>query len=152
MDIRTFFVAGGLTASLALTGCSDDWGGSRSAGVAFAGDGTQLIEGELDEWKVEVKAKRAKAGTITFTIQNEGSIGHEFLVIRTDLPLGAIPLEGDRFSEENPDLSMIDEIGEYAVGTIESLTVTLEPGTYQLVCNLAGHYGAGMFTDFTVEA
>jgi len=31
------------------------------------------------------------------------------------------------------------------------LTVTLDAGQYQLVCNLPGHYQAGMHTTFIVE-
>ena len=30
------------------------------------------------------------------------------------------------------------------------MTVALAPGHYELVCNLAGHYTAGVFTQFTV--
>jgi len=30
------------------------------------------------------------------------------------------------------------------------VTVTLAPGQYELVCNLAGHYTAGMYTQLTV--
>lgn len=145
------FVAGVLISTLGLIGCGDD--DNDAGGVSVEADGTQVISGSLSEWKVDVSANKAKAGTIRFDIANEGTIGHEFLVVRTDIASGKIPIEeGDRFSEENPDLEMIDEIGEYAKGTTESLTLDLEPGVYQLVCNLAAHYGAGMHTTFTVEA
>jgi len=30
------------------------------------------------------------------------------------------------------------------------VTVTLAPGQYELVCNLAGHYTAGMYAQLTV--
>ena len=29
-------------------------------------------------------------------------------------------------------------------------TVTLTPGRYELLCNIAGHYGAGMYTELDV--
>jgi uncharacterized cupredoxin-like copper-binding protein len=47
---------------------------------------------------------------------------------------------------------VIDEIGEFPADTTETLDVTLEAGSYQLVCNLPGHYSSGMFTAFEVEA
>jgi uncharacterized cupredoxin-like copper-binding protein len=33
---------------------------------------------------------------------------------------------------------------------LQELIVTLDSGNYQLVCNLAGHYEAGMHTSVTV--
>jgi len=30
------------------------------------------------------------------------------------------------------------------------MTIPVAPGHYELVCNLAGHYRAGMFTELTV--
>ena len=72
--------------------------------------------------------------------------------MKTDVTLGEIPVEGDRFSEEDEALVMVDEIPEYEPGTTQELTVSLEAGTYQLVCNIAGHYSAGMHTSFVVEA
>ena len=66
--------------------------------------------------------------------------------------LGQIPLEGDRFSEENPKLNVVDEIPEFEVGTIHELTLVLEPGAYQLLCNIPNHYRSGMHAAFTVTA
>ena len=86
-----------------------------------------------------------------FTIENVGTIGHEFLVVKTDIADGMITFEGDHFAEPSPGLEVIDEIGEYAVGTTELLVLTLEPGNYQLVCNLPGHYAAGMHASFVVS-
>ena len=31
------------------------------------------------------------------------------------------------------------------------MTLTLAPGRYELICNLPGHYAAGMFTELTVR-
>lgn len=108
------------------------------------------ITGTVREWAVEISAEKAMAGSVTFTVTNEGTIGHEFLVVKTDIPDGEIPLDGDHFPEDAEGIEVIDEIGEYPVETTETLTVDLEAGTYQLVCNLPGHYEAGMHTVFTV--
>ena len=29
-------------------------------------------------------------------------------------------------------------------------TLTLNPGRYELLCNIAGHYGSGMYTELDV--
>lgn len=36
-------------------------------------------------------------------------------------------------------------------GTSSWLTMTLKPGRYELVCNLPGHYTAGMHTELDVS-
>lgn len=134
--------------STALMGCGTDEDDTKGSSEKALADG--VINGHVKEWEVVLETDEVPAGEITFSIENQGSIEHEFLVAQTDIDLGQIPLEGDRFSEEQEGLLMIDEIPEYAAGTTEELTVTLEPGTYQLVCNIAGHYQAGMFTKLTV--
>lgn len=110
------------------------------------------IAGSVREWVVAVDATTAKAGDVTFTITNKGTIGHEFLVVKTDIENGKIPLGGDHFEEPSPGLEVIDEIHEFPAGETQKLTVTLEPGNYQLVCNLPAHYGAGMHFAFKVVA
>jgi hypothetical protein len=109
------------------------------------------ITGSLKEWEVAVDGATAKAGEVTFTISNKGTIGHEFLVVKTDIALGEIPLDGDHFAEPTDGIEVIDEIGEFAKGTTEVIVLALEPGNYQLVCNLPDHYEAGMHASFTVS-
>lgn len=108
------------------------------------------VTGSLKEWTVDTDATTAKAGEVVFTITNNGTVGHEFLVVKTDIAPGAIPLDGDHFAEPTDGLEVIDEIGEFAEGTTETLTLNLDPGKYQLVCNLPDHYSAGMHMTFTV--
>lgn len=108
------------------------------------------VAGVLREWEIEVDSTIAEQGEVTFTVTNEGTIGHEFLVVKTDIPAGEIPVVGDRFEEPTDGIEVIDEIGEYPPGETLQLVVELEAGTYQLVCNLPGHYAAGMYTTFEV--
>ena len=133
-----------LMAVVAVTGACGS--GSYDADDNISND----ISGTLKEWSVEVDATSARAGEVEFSIKNAGTIGHEFLVVKTDIPDGEIPLVGDRFEEPSEGIEVIDEIGEYPAGETKELTLTLESGNYQLVCNLAGHYEAGMHTTFTV--
>jgi len=130
--------------TVATAGC----GGDSNDGANATSNN---ITGTLHEWVVEVDATTAAAGDVTFTMTNEGTIGHEFLVVKTDIPVGEIPLDGDHFAEPTDGIEVINEIGEFAKGTTESLTVNLTPGTYQLVCNLPAHYEAGMHISFKVE-
>ena len=97
-------------------------------------------------------------GTVSFFVANDGSIDHEMVV----LPLadsqtpGTRPVAGDGRVDEGGSLGEASKTdGEGAgegivAGASGWMTVTLAPGHYELVCNLAGHYTAGMFTELTV--
>ena len=141
MGTRTWSAA--IAASIAVAGCAGGTPTSRPS------DGT--ITGEVKEWKVSVDADTVPAGQVTFEIANNGTIGHEFLVVKTDIAPGDIPVDGDHFPEDAAGITVIDEIGEFPAGETQSLVLTLEPGAYQLVCNLPAHYAAGMHTSFIVE-
>ena len=41
--------------------------------------------------------------------------------------------------------------GNLAAGASETLSADLKPGSYELVCHLAGHYAAGQKLPFKVE-
>ena len=97
-------------------------------------------------------------GTVSFFVANDGSIDHEMVV----LPLadtqtaGTRPLGADGKVDEAGSLGEASKTdGEGAgegivAGASGWMTVTLAPGHYELVCNLAGHYASGMFTELTV--
>ncbi|MEN9801932.1 MAG: hypothetical protein RLZ37_1057 [Actinomycetota bacterium] len=109
------------------------------------------VTGRVQEWSVEVDADGSTAGEVTFTITNNGTIEHEFLVVKTDIPAGEIPLIDERFEEDAEGIDVIDEIPEFPKGETQTLTVDLASGNYQLLCNIAGHYQAGMYTSFVVQ-
>ena len=115
-----------------------------------SGTTSNSVSGVVKEWSVTVDAESAVAGEVTFAVANEGSIGHEFLVVKTDFEVGKIPLVEDRFAESAKGVEIVDEIGQFPPGTTASLVVKLEPRRYQLVCNLPGHYAAGMHAGFEV--
>ena len=144
---------GVLYTALAVSGCAAD---ATNLGVPHNGDSfeeqtSNKIVGSVEEWKVKISATSAIAGEVTFAIANFGTVPHEFLVVKTDIPLGEIPLgSNNRFDEEAKGLTVVDEISEWQPGTAGVLKVTLEPGNYQLLCNIAGHYKNGMHAAFEV--
>ena len=142
------------TITMGCAADAPDADGTAVADAAASGTSSNegnFIGGTVQEWKVSVAPNTATAGEVKFTIENKGTIGHEFLVVKTDILDGKITLDGDHFAEPSAGLEVIDEIGEFKQGTTELLVLTLEPGNYQLVCNLPGHYAAGMHTTFVVS-
>ncbi|MGA0863617.1 MAG: sulfocyanin-like copper-binding protein [Ilumatobacteraceae bacterium] len=106
---------------------------------------------DIGEWYVRPDVETVPSGARVFEVENEGSMMHEFLVVKTDLVPGAIPVSGDgTFDEDLASIEIIDEIPEWGAGSAKTLSVNLTPGRYQLVCNLPGHYSLGMWTGFTV--
>lgn len=89
---------------------------------------------------------------------NDGSIDHEMVVLPLADPQtpGTRPISRDGKVDEAGSLGEASKTdgegtGEGIVaGASGWMTVTLAPGHYELICNLAGHYAAGMFTQITV--
>ena len=86
------------------------------------------------------------AAALGLVAANAGKTTHELVALRTSKPAGAL-LQGKRASEAGH----VGEIGDFAPGKTKSLTLNLKPGHYSLICNLPGHYMAGMHIDFTVR-
>lgn len=134
------------------TGCGEDRndaGGNRTP-HGIAPPGGRAVNATVREWRLTVDISKVPAGPVKFTTANLGTITHEFVVVRTDLPDGQIPLDGDTFAEDAPGVSSPGEISEFAPKTIGETVIDLEPGLYQLVCNIPTHYHQGMHVPFLV--
>ncbi len=119
-----------------------------SKGATSSGNpGSQgAVAVSVKEFSLVSATSTAPAGTLTFSITNNGTIVHEFVVLKTDAPAAGVPVENGQASEEG-DLGEAEDI---APGTTKALTLNLAAGHYVLACNIPGHYQAGMHTDFTV--
>jgi plastocyanin len=89
------------------------------------------VEVRLSEWKVELSQAGVPAGTVRFVVTNRGSIPHGFEV------------EGQGIEQE---IAMIQP------GASDTLTVTLQPGTYEVYCPVGedSHKKLGMEAHLTV--
>jgi uncharacterized cupredoxin-like copper-binding protein len=108
-----------------------------------------VIKADLSEWKIDTPT-HLKAGVYTYDISNTGAMEHEMLVMKTDLAPSALPLKnGDIDEEALPPISDGENI---APGKSQTRTIDLsKPGTYLFVCNIPGHFKAGMYTYVTVR-
>lgn len=105
-------------------------------------------------------ADRATAprGTVSFLVTNNGSVNHEMVV----LPLLDSQIAGTRQNGGDAKVDETGSLGEAAATCGEAqgqgilpggsswVTLTLAPGRYELVCNLPGHYAAGMYGQLTI--
>ena len=85
----------------------------------------------LSEWKIRLSRDTVAAGTVTFQIDNSGSVTHGFHV------------KGEGIDKQTPPIAPREGA---------SLTVTLKPGTYEVYCPMSEltHRQAGMLVKLTV--
>jgi uncharacterized cupredoxin-like copper-binding protein len=88
------------------------------------------------------------AGPVTFKVKNAGSVTHEFVVLKTNTPAGQLPTDKAGKASEKGN---IGETGDMKPGAAKTLKLNLAAGHYALICNLPGHYKAGMYADLTVK-
>jgi uncharacterized cupredoxin-like copper-binding protein len=95
--------------------------------------------------------KRVSAGDVRFSIHNEGPDDHEFIVVHT--PRGRLPLRKDGLTVDE-DAVEKETVGalEPAQPGVEQLRVHLDPGRYELICNMSGHYMGGMHARLDVAS
>jgi len=104
------------------------------------------------DYKITLDESSAPAGDVTFDITNDAEQTHEFVVFKTDLPEDQLPTNADGdVDEEGEGVTHIDEVEDITAGSTESLSVTLDAGSYVVLCNLPGHYRQGMHASFTVS-
>jgi uncharacterized cupredoxin-like copper-binding protein len=132
------------TAALVLGGvaCSEDPDGTQPS---TSGDGIAVT---LRDFSIEPATATAPSGSVAFAIANDGPSVHEFEVLATDTAPDAIPVDSGVAQTEPSEI--VDEVEDIAPGTSANLAVDLDPGSYIIICNVAGHYEAGMHVGFTV--
>lgn len=128
-------------ALLALAAC----GPSAVAGAT----GSQVNATLGDNMRIVLDRDTVTTGKVTFTVKNTGAVTHELVVIKSDGAIDSLapdPDEPGKVSEANN----VGESGDMGKGTTKTFSLTLEPGTYILICNEPGHYMAGMRVGLTV--
>ena len=119
-----------------------------------AGQRSQNVQVDLKQWSV-TPSTTPGSGSVTFTVSNDGTVPHEFVVLKTDTPSAEIPLgkfegEPDRINEDTAGTN-VGETGDMEPGTTKTVTIDLAPGHYVFLCNLPGHFQSGMHFDVTVS-
>lgn len=103
----------------------------------------------LAEWLVHPKPRTVPAGNVSFEIENQGLLPHQFSVFWTDIEADEIPVvQGKADAAVARAFAATDELQP---GDDDELTLVLPPGAYVLLCNLPAHYEAGMRVAFTAE-
>jgi len=160
---RTFsglLIALGLLAAAVSASCGGDDGGEGHETGALESPGSTgaapegAIRVSLLNWAVQPEQTSASAGEVTFWAvhdmqhshgADEGGDVHDLQVLKKTAGGGT---------------ELVGQVQGLRMGEARALTVTLEPGEYELACTVVevvngeavGHYSKGMRTAFTVTA
>jgi uncharacterized cupredoxin-like copper-binding protein len=104
----------------------------------------------LTEWKISVDGT-VKPGKTDLTMNNVGTVPHELLIFKSDRDPSAYPTDaaGD-IEEDGAGVTLVSDGENIDPGGSQTRSVDLAPGKYLFVCNIPGHFKAGMFTAVTV--
>ena len=108
--------------------------------------------------RLTINPTSVPAGQVSLRVANNGMLAHEVMV----MPLGPGQNPGQRPVGANWEVNETGSLGEaartcgagegdgIAPGAMGWTTLSLTPGRYELFCNIAGHYGSGMYTELDV--
>jgi uncharacterized cupredoxin-like copper-binding protein len=145
----------GPVVSVALTNMGGPMMGNNTG--MMAGDGNRgMSRGAM---RLSLDHALISHGTVSFLATDVGSISHELVVlpISDSQVVGTRPVSGDGRVDEGGSLG--EASSNCAAGAGEGITpgasswvtLKLKPGHYEVVCNLPGHYSAGMYSELTVS-
>ncbi|WP_246679952.1 sulfocyanin-like copper-binding protein [Mesorhizobium sp. B1-1-9] len=118
-------------------------------GLAYASPGLDLAKATMG---IKALPGAVKAGEVTFNVRNDSKdTVHEMIVMYLADPSKQLPyIEAENRVDEDKAGDK-GEVSELDPGKSGTLTVELRAGKYLLICNVPGHYGAGMWAEFTVD-
>ncbi len=100
---------------------------------------------------IRIDQSSLKAGPVRFDVTNwSRSVVHEMLIVPVDNPDTPLPYDYAQARVPEDQVKVLGETSELQPSASKSVEVTLAPGAYLLICNVAGHYAAGMVTAITV--
>ena len=110
-----------------------------------------LADKGMESMRMDLSAMQVKAGNVIFSVTNTSqTLVHEFVVVKLDKPVESMLYNEDEKEIKEDALEVVNEIEDIDPGKSGTLTVTLQPGSYILLCNKAGHFKAGMVNRLTV--
>lgn len=129
---------------ITAAGCGSSQGGGSAKKAAVKPDSTLAID--VGDMYIKPASTTIAAGNIAFKVTNKGAMTHEVVALKTNTPADKLTVENGRVSESDS----VGEVADVASKASKSTVIKLEPGSYVLVCNITGHYSAGMRVALTV--
>ncbi len=91
------------------------------------------------------------AGEVIFKVHNDAMTeDHEMVLVKLKSANDTIPYNAAKHRVDEAKLKSLGEVADLKPGKDGQLKVKLAAGNYLLLCNIKGHYEAGMKAKFTV--
>ena len=117
-------------------------GGAGMMGGGMMGHGMMALRADQNS---------VPAGTVTFDVTNwSRSVVHELLVVAVDSPSAPLPYDYNSWRVVEDQIKLVGDSGELSPSASKTLELKLPVGSYLLICNVAGHYAAGMALPLSV--
>ncbi len=117
-------------------------------GLLYGAPGVDLSKATMG---IKVSRKSAPAGVVTLKVTNSSKDTiHEMIVIYLADPTKPLPYIDKENRVDEDKAGDKGEVSELDPGKSGALTVNLKAGKYLLICNVPGHFAAGMWIPFEV--
>jgi len=102
------------------------------------------------DFRLTVAPSHVRAGNVRLAVRNRGPDTHEVVVVRSR---SRLPLRRDGLTVDEEALSAVTAaaVDGTGPGSVQEVRVHLAPGRYELFCNMAGHFMAGMHAELVVD-
>jgi hypothetical protein len=125
---------------LVVVGCADSDTGSRVSG--------SLVHVSVKDFRIVVTPDHIPAGETELVVRNQGPDTHELIIV--PLPRSRLPLRLDGLTVDEEALRAIATVEGVSPKGVGRVRLHLAPGRYELFCNMAGHFMAGMHNKLVV--
>src|SRR3984893_19304168 len=110
-----------------------------------------LIGEGNDKMSVRLDVNSVKAGNLVFVVVNEAQkTPHEMILVKLKAKGEQLPLDKAKHRINEKLINSLGEIANLKAGGNGQLKVNVIAGNYLLICNIKGHYEAGMVAALTV--
>ena len=129
-------------------------GSLLASAPAFAASSTVMVmaNGESNQpMTLTLDKASVPAGDVTFKVHNNAMAEeHEMVLIKLKSANDQIPYNAAKHRVDESKLKSLGEVADLKPGKDGQLKVKLAAGNYLLLCNIKGHFEAGMKANFTV--
>jgi len=140
-------VVAGLALALSIVALLRDNGEGGGAPVGPVGPATEVTFVATDFAFDPATVTVVSATDVPVTLDNQGATNHNWAL----LPAGVTVSGEDQLAGVELLTVVGDEVAGIAGGATADGTLNLEPGSYQFVCLVPGHFSAGMTGTLTAQ-